>query len=121
MTKNARVAALNRQIDRLDSRLEGLYGFSHRYSWLRFLLAIAGLLAAGLGLAVIGWWMAAICLAIGGLAFALAVYAHRRVENAIERHKVWRQIKQAQCGTGRTCLGADPRHVPSPGAARPPL
>ena len=92
--KHAHVSALRRQLDRLEGRLEGLYRTSRRFSWLRLLIAVASLLAAGIGLTLVGWWLAAICLAIGGLAFGLAVYAHRRIESAIERYKLWRQIKQ---------------------------
>ncbi len=85
--------SLQRQIDRVELRLDRLGGASYRYSWLRIVAFLLALLATGVAFYLAGWQAAALCLIAGLALFGLAVYAHRRLEAGIRRHRAWIQIK----------------------------
>ena len=95
IAKATRLHSLRRQIDRVELRLDRLRSVSYRYSWLRIVAFLLTLLATGLAFYLAGWQAAAICLAAGLVLFGLAVYAHRRLEAAIRRHRAWIQVKSA--------------------------
>ncbi len=115
MKKQTRVDALRRQIERLERRQVDLQRRSQRYSWVRFGLFFAGLLAAGLALYA-GWvWLAGLCLGMAGLLFGLAVYFHSQVQHSIRRHRLMRRHKATQIA--RATL--DWERIPSPPGPRP--
>lgn len=95
VTKESRLHALDHQIRQLQQRLVRLHRASTRYSWIRFGIFFASLLAAGLSLYFVGVWLSAVCLLVGGGLFGLAVYVHRRLNQSIRRHQIWSQIKSA--------------------------
>jgi hypothetical protein len=95
MTKEIRLAALHRQVRRLDRRLERLHRTSYRYSWIRIVVLVSGLLATGLALHFAGGWLAGNCAAATALLFGLVVFFHRRLDESIARHQGWREIKAA--------------------------
>lgn len=101
MTKKTRLRALNNQVNRLQQRLERLHRTSYRYSWIRIVIFIVGLLAAGVAFYFVGAWLLWICVVAVGTLFGLAVYYHRQVDGSIIRHQVWLQIKSAQIARAR--------------------
>jgi hypothetical protein len=96
VSKESRLRALDNQVRRLQRRLDRLDQVSDRYSWLRAILVLIALVATGLTYYFLGVWPAALSAGLGALAFAGAVYAHRRVERAVACHRLWMQNKQAQ-------------------------
>jgi hypothetical protein len=95
MTKETRLAGLYRQGRRLDRRLVGLHRTSYRYSWIRIVVLVSGLLVTGLALLFAGGWLAGGCAAATSLLFGIVVYYHRRLDESIARHQGWREIKAA--------------------------
>jgi hypothetical protein len=95
VTKEQRLRALENQVRRLQRCVEHYQATSYRYSWLRFVVFFAGLLAAGLTFFFVGAWLSAICLVVGGLFFVLSVYLHGQVNEAIRRCQLWLQVKAA--------------------------
>jgi hypothetical protein len=96
MNKVSRLRALDNQMQRLQRRLERLHRSSYRFSWIRFVVFFAALLAAGLAFYLDGIWFGAVCVAVGGLLFGLVVYVHRRINLGIRRHQLWLGATAAQ-------------------------
>jgi hypothetical protein len=72
-----------------------LHRTSYRYSWIRIVVAVSGLLATGSALYFAGWWPAGGCAAGTALLFGIVVFYHRRLDESIARHQGWREIKAA--------------------------
>jgi hypothetical protein len=100
VTKETRLRALDNQIHRLERHLVRLRRTSSRYSWVRFVVFFASLLAAGLAFYLVDAWLSAVCLVVGGALFATVVYIHRQVEQSIRRCQLWIQIKSAHIARG---------------------
>lgn len=95
MTKETRLNALDRQVRRIQQRQVYLDRISIRYTWVRFGIFFAGLLAAGLSWYFVELWLTTACLVIGLGLFGGAVYLHRRLNNSMYRYQLWSQIKSA--------------------------
>jgi len=96
MTKSSRQHALQHQINRLDCRLARLQSESNRWSWIRLAAVFGGGLASAALFFVAGGVLFWAMLIVTLLAFGGAVFAHRQINAAIDRHQIWRRIKQAQ-------------------------
>lgn len=96
MIKQKRLRALRNQVARLERRLTDLHTLSNRFSWFRVGLFLAGLffsLAAFYALDLWFFWL----ILLSSLAIFIAVVRpHRRVDDQIQRHAIWLEIKQAQ-------------------------
>jgi len=92
--KQDRRLALERQIGRLDGRLEALRRVSERYARWRLVAFLAAVgLSAG-SLLAWGIWAWVGVTAVSFMPFILLVRANRRVDEAIARHDIWRRLKQ---------------------------
>ncbi len=91
--KLAQLAALRRHQERLDRRIGRLDGRSRRYAWSRLGLVLVGAPTAYAAFEVAdadwGWGVTVGFVA----AFALLAHFHRRVDEGIRRHRIWRRIK----------------------------
>ena len=94
--RERRRAAIERQVERLSRRIAALEATSNRFTWLRLLVFIAGFLVSAfvfflrgplLWLAVLAFWL---------IPFAVVVAVHRRLEQGIRRHRIWRARQQRQ-------------------------
>jgi ABC-type multidrug transport system fused ATPase/permease subunit len=96
MTKDRRLHALRRQIDRLQLRLARLERLSYRLSSIRLAVFAFGVLAAAavffFGDVRLFW----LPLLLAILPFGLLVRYHRRVERSLVAHKEWARIKEQQ-------------------------
>lgn len=119
-TKPERLAALERQIERLQRRLHILEQRSNRYGWIR-----VGTFFGGGGLSVLcyllaSWWL---CLPVAIFvlaAFSVEVYYHRQIKRSIVRHSIWQHIQSTQ--VARITLNWDdiaPAHTNDPGSNHP--
>jgi hypothetical protein len=92
----ARLRGLENQIRRLDARLHDLERHSRRFSLARLIifLGAAGLciLAAYTLREIFGW----IIVGLGVIVFNVVAYYHRRLEQSLARHHIWRRIKSTQ-------------------------
>ena len=94
MTKSRRRQALHRQTKRLQQRIHRLEKRSERFVWLRLLLFSSGLLtSAFIFFAIANPWLAVVTLAGFLFAFGGLVAAHRRLQAAIDRHRLLLAIK----------------------------
>jgi len=101
VTKASRLNALGNQIPRLERCLERLQRQSYRYSWIRFFLFVVTVLGAGLSAFLVNAWLAGLWLAVGGTAFGLSVYLHRRLRSSIRRYQLWLELKSAHVARAR--------------------
>jgi hypothetical protein len=100
-SKAARIDALERQIERIDRRLERLQAANTRFSWARLLSFLIGF---GGAVAVYFFWGAwpFAAAAVGALALFMGVVIfHRRLEKAMLALTTWRQFKQEQVARAR--------------------
>src|SRR5438046_1907828 len=84
-TKQARLAGIERQIQRLRRRINLLEQRSQRYSWIRVIIFFGGLLLSASAF-LIAWWAALIVLLITVVVFSILVYLHGRIDRSLNRH-----------------------------------
>ncbi len=93
--KHATLNALRRHVERLTRRLQGLDRRSRQYGWARLGLFFAGaaatFIAFQLGSAAWGWGVLVLAVA----AFVFTARQHRRIDDSIRRHRLWRHLKQS--------------------------
>ena len=93
ITQQERLHAIERQIQRLQRRVEQLDARSNRYSWIRVGIFFAGLLLS-LGAAfLVGWWLGVLCFLLALLIFGVVAHYQQRIDRSLTRHKVWLHIK----------------------------
>ena len=94
--KQARLRALENQIQRLQRRIDFLDRRSNRIGWIRVAIFFAGLLLSILAYLLVGWWLLLIGIVITLTTFSIVAYFHRRIDKSSTRHKIWIQIKATQ-------------------------
>jgi len=88
---------------------------SYRYSWIRLVLFLAGLVTSGAAFYLIGIGLVLVSLSVFVFLFGIAVYYHRQINAGIDRHQVWLQIKLAHIAR----MGLDWEHIPTAFGYRP--
>ena len=88
-----RLDALQRQIKRLEGRLQRLDRLSRNFSRLRTALVLVGICCALAAERFLGGGFAWLTLGVFGAAFAVAAVWHRRVHRSGIRHAAWKRIK----------------------------
>lgn len=87
---------LERQIARLERRLESLESLSRRFSWYRLAVILIGGVATWAATTYLGnrwgWWV--FFASVAG--FAIVVALHRRLDGWIEKFRLWCEIKSSQ-------------------------
>ncbi len=99
--KLTRVAALERQTERLNRRLTKLGAISDRYSWLR--LGIFGVTAS---LSILTFWQIGGLwgwgiIAVGLVVFEVVARFHSRLAKSILRHRTWLNLKTVEIARAR--------------------
>ncbi len=114
MTKQERLQALERQVDRLQQRLNKLNAHSNTYSWLRLAIFLFGI-ALCIGVFFLFGWLAGLIVAlIAVIAFSIVAFIHRKIERSITRHTLLMQINQTQIAR----IELDWERIPSTNLAR---
>jgi hypothetical protein len=108
--KQTRVLSLKKRIARFERRLAALNSLSDTYSWLRLGIFLGGVAASLIIFFALGLRPATVLLLITLIAFSVAVYAQRRVEASILRHKIWIILKTQQIAH----IELDWPHIPLP-------
>ena len=90
--KETRLAALERQLERVKRRLVWLHSRSNRYAWLRLGIFVVGVVATITAWAV-GWPLGVAVIVIAFAIFNVVAYFHRQIDNSIARHEIWLEIK----------------------------
>jgi ABC-type multidrug transport system fused ATPase/permease subunit len=96
ITQKERLNALQRQLQRLQQRIEQLDRRSNRYGWARVCIFFGGLLAAlGVGFWV-NWWVGVASLALALLIFSIVATFHQRIERSLTHHRVWQHLRETE-------------------------
>ena len=121
MSRDRRREALQRQVGRLEERLERLGDTSNRLTWARLVVFSAGFLLSGVLFFIRGplLWLPAVALWLA--LFALTVALHRRIDTAITRHALWLELKRRHLARMALDWAQLPaaRDLPAPPASHP--
>ncbi|MGH2508556.1 MAG: hypothetical protein ACRDHZ_14325, partial [Ktedonobacteraceae bacterium] len=93
ITQQERLRAIERQLQRLQKRIDQLDQRSNRYGWIRVGIFFAALL---LGLCLgflVTWWLGSLCFLLVMLIFSIVAYYQQGVDRSLTRHKVWLHLK----------------------------
>lgn len=94
--KQERLAAIERQIERLQRRLRVLDDQSNRLGWTRVGIFFSGVLLSVLAYLLVGWGLLILCAAVTLIVFSVAVYFHQRLNRGITRYTLLLLIKASQ-------------------------
>jgi ABC-type multidrug transport system fused ATPase/permease subunit len=92
-SKQERIDLLERQIVRLQQRIEILDKYSTRYSWIRVAIFFGGLAFSVLGGMLVAWWLGVSLLVLTLLVFGIVAHFHTRIDRSLARHTTFQQIK----------------------------
>ncbi|NDJ74626.1 MAG: hypothetical protein GYB65_00085, partial [Chloroflexi bacterium] len=116
--KQKRQQALERQIARLDRRIEDLAQISNQYTWARLLSFFGGALASVILLFAAGWTASGIAVIVWVGGFGTVARIHRRIQHSLTSHRIWREIKQTHLARMTVAWQVLP---PAPSTAAQPL
>jgi hypothetical protein len=91
--KSQRKRGLQRQIARVEFRLDALNRVSSRYSWARLITFVTGAIVSVILAVKGGWWPGAVWIVLWLSVFSALARWHNRVKDGITRHNRWRAIK----------------------------
>ncbi|MEM7119109.1 MAG: hypothetical protein AAF614_42215 [Chloroflexota bacterium] len=94
ITKQTRLASLERQIARLAGRIAALKRQSEQLTAVRLTLFALGGLGSGIIFVTLGAVVWAVTLFPFFIPFAISVAYHRRVEQGLRRYETWQRIKR---------------------------
>lgn len=94
--KQARLEAIERQIQRLQHRLNLLDSRGNRYGWVRVGIFFGGAFLSILAFFLVGWWLFLVGVIITLIVFSIVVYFHRQITRSITRHNILMHIKATQ-------------------------
>jgi len=95
-TKPDRIAANQRQIERLDRRLIEMESVNNRYAWARVLIFFGGLVISTIAFFAVGAGLFWPLLAISVAGFATVIYFNRRLERSIRSFTLAREYHRIQ-------------------------
>ena len=94
ISKTQRLAALQSQVKRLDRRITSLQQRSNHYATRRFSVFIAVCVAVAIAYLLVNRAAAGVIALVGFGIFAGMVNIHQWIKTSLEKHLIWRQIKQ---------------------------
>ena len=119
MDKSTRLHLLERQITRLDNRLAQLQSLNEKYVQGRFGLFVALAIGVFLIFSQVSTNAGYVAALIAIIVFNVVAYFHRRVKTSIQRHRLWRQIKQEHVARIRLDWGMIPASESAAPAGHP--
>ena len=96
ITQQERLQAIERQILRLQKRIDRLDIQTNRYGWTRVGIFFVGLLVSLCAAFLLAWWSGAICFLLAMLIFSIVAYYQRRMDRSLTRHKIWLHLKATE-------------------------
>lgn len=96
ITQQERRHAIERQLQRLQKRIDQLDQRSNRYGWVRVGIFFTALL---LGVCVgflVAWWLGILGFLLIMLIFGIVAYYQQRIDRSLTRHKVWLHLKTTE-------------------------
>jgi hypothetical protein len=95
ITQQERLAALERQIERLERRKEQLGFYSQRYWLIKLLIFLGGAVVVAV-LLLPARWLGTLALLLGIGAFIVISHYHRKVDRSYVNHDVFLRFKKTQ-------------------------
>lgn len=89
----ARLLGLENQIKFLDLRIANLRQLSNRYAFIRLLVFIVELALVIAVFGTSGFWVGIVAIVVALVIFNVIAHFHRRVDNALNRYIIWRDLK----------------------------
>ncbi|HEU5378263.1 MAG TPA: hypothetical protein VFV38_22805 [Ktedonobacteraceae bacterium] len=96
ITQQERLHAIERQIQRLQHRIDQLDQRSNRYGWIRVGIFFAGVLLSLCVGFFTTWWLGVLCFLLVLLIFSVVAYYQQGVDHSLTRHKVWLHLKMTE-------------------------
>jgi len=93
-SKQERIAALEREIVRLQRRIGQREAISNRFSWGRVAIFFGGVLLSVIGYFARGWLLALPLAVLTVVVYAFVAYQHGKIERSIRNHRMWQHIKR---------------------------
>lgn len=115
--QQARLAALQIQVKRLEARLNDLSRASNRYSWIRLGVFLGGTALTIGSYYAAGAWLFWLVGAVALVVFGGVVRYHRQIDRTIARYTIWRRLKTSEIARIRL----DWQHIPKPKRIEPQL
>jgi len=106
--KQARLQAIERQIERLQRQLRVLESRSNRLGWTRVGIFFSGALLSILAYFLLDWGLFLAGVGVTLVVFSIAVFFHQRIGRSISRHTILIRIKLTQLAR----LRLDWDHIP---------
>lgn len=91
--KQQRMNALERQIQRVQTRIERLERLSNRYSWVRVTIFFVGIALSIVSYVLVNWWVCVLLAVVTLVAFGIVAQFHGKIDASINRHFVWQRLK----------------------------
>ena len=110
--RKERLAALERQVERLERRMLKLGFYSQRYWMIKLLLFLGGAVVFMVTL-LPAYWLGSLSLLLGLGAFAVVLYYHRKVDASYVTHTVFLHFKKTQLARMRLDWDALPPQLES--------
>lgn len=93
--RRERARALERQVERVQRRLDMLTGRSNGLRSMQLLIFIGGVLVSVVAL-LAARWLGVVGFVLVGVGLLWAIRVNRQVDRSIVRHRIWLRVKQAQ-------------------------
>jgi ABC-type multidrug transport system fused ATPase/permease subunit len=87
---------IERQLQRLQQRIDQLDRQSNRYGWIRVGIFFVGILLSLCLAFLVGWWLGVICFLVATLIFGIVVYYQQRLDRSLTLHKIWLHLKASE-------------------------
>lgn len=92
--REARLKAIQNQLNRLAKRMQTMEALSRKFSWYRLTIFLTGLFFTILALAFVGSIAAWILFGFTIVIFNIVAFFHRRLDRSLKRHRIWAEIKE---------------------------
>lgn len=96
ITQQERLQAIERQIQRLQQRIEKLDHQSNRYGWTRVGIFFLSLLIGVIVGILANWWIGILCFLLPMVIFGIVAYYQRQINRSLVRHQIWLHIKTTE-------------------------
>lgn len=96
ITQQERLHAIERQLQRLQKRIDQLDLRSNHYGWVRVGIFFAGVLLSLCVGFLTTWWLGIISFLLAMLIFSIVAYYQQGMERSLTRHRVWLHLKTTE-------------------------
>ncbi len=96
ITQQERRYTIERQLLRLQQRIDQLDKRSNHYGWVRVCIFFTGLLISLCLAFALNWWIGVLCFLMAMLIFSVVAHYQQRIDHSLTRHKIWHHLKGSE-------------------------